>query len=94
MAELTVEQYWGAVLARESTERQEHRWWFQTTDAGRLVFISDVIEYQGDEHADIAEGRHYHREANAEIPDRVTEQLFAEGYDMIVSTSGNVLHRS
>lgn len=75
----------GLVLVRATDKaEQEHRWWFDETEAGRLLFGSEIIGYD--------EGRrHYVPEDEMEVPDRVRDELEAEGYETILDTEGRPL---
>lgn len=80
--EIEVREEGGSVLVSAHDEAEmEHRWWFDPTEAGRLVFVSEVIHYEDD-------SRHYVEEHEAVVPDPVHDALEAEGYDEVVDTSG------
>lgn len=83
----------GCVLACGYDEaEQHHRWWFDVTAAGRLVFISEVIHFEDmDRDAAGLDGRHYVDEDEAEVPPKVETALADAGYDQIVSTDGFLL---
>lgn len=95
MGDIEVKNYWGSVLA-EATDKahHNHRWWFETTEAGRLVLISEVIHFDADGDSvvdDLLTGRHYVDESKADVPDRVREVLEGEGFDCIVDPDGHVI---
>lgn len=82
----------GYVLVRATDKAgMTHRWWFDETDAGRLVFVSEVVQYKEDAHPEMTAGRHYMDEHKAEIPARVEKALAAEDFTTIVDTNGKIL---
>lgn len=77
----------GLVLAESSDPADmPHRWWFDVTEEGRLVFVGEVV--------DVGVGgnsRHYVEGEDAAVPDSIRAELRDEGYEMIVDTSGREL---
>jgi hypothetical protein len=93
--DIDVRHTWGCVLAeaRDSAE-QKHRWWFDETDAGRLVFISEVIHFEDLDDNDVGiDGRHYVDEADADVPPKIHDALADEGYETIVDTDAHIIER-
>lgn len=77
----------GLVLAEANDPADmSHRWWFDETDAGRLVFVGEVVDVEVD-----GNSRHYVEQDDAAVPDPIREELTAEGYETIVDTEGHVL---
>lgn len=81
--DIEVRRECGCVLVTANDKaNQEQRWWFDETDAGRLVFISEVIHFTDMDHEKIGiDGRHYVPEREADVPDKVRGALEAAGYD-------------
>lgn len=76
----------GLVLAESNDPAgQPHRWWFEETDAGRLVFVGEVIDVEVG-----GNSRHYVDEKDASVPPSIRTEL-DEQYEMIVDTSGREL---
>lgn len=76
----------GCILARRKTEGMERRWWFDETDAGRLVFIQEVAQLLDEDLG--TDRRFFAPEEEAAVPSDVRTALDEEGYDMIVDTDG------
>lgn len=88
---VTVDEYWGTVyvsISREHTDT-EHRWWFDVSSEGDLVFISEVIEWTDiTETGRTSDGRHYVDESYAEVTDRVVDVLDEWGFDGEIYEAG------
>lgn len=90
--DVTVEKACGLVLVRGNDKADmEHRWWFETTEAGRLVFVQEVIECDERFEGDLSVGRHFVPEDRAEVPDKVADALHENGYGSVVDTDGKIL---
>jgi hypothetical protein len=90
---IEVSEECGCVLVRANDKAdQEHRWWFDETDAGRLVFISEVIHFTDMQHEQVGlDGRHYVPEREADVPPKVESALDDEGYRGVFDTDGRPL---
>jgi hypothetical protein len=78
---LIVEEHFGCIVVRETESRIEHRWWFETTSANRLLLISEVVYYNSESHPELAAGRHYRKQDQSFVPSRVREALAQYGFD-------------
>lgn len=82
----------GCVLVRATDKAgMEHRWWFDETDAGNLVFVGEVVHYDEDAHPTLTAGRHYVPEDEASVPPRVEEALDEQDFKQIVDTDGHLI---
>lgn len=91
MAEISVRRTWGCLLVEKADSHSKHRWWFEQTKSGRLVFISQVAEYDKNEHPSLVEGRHYVSQEEAEVPENVRDALEDEGFERIFDSDGKEL---
>lgn len=93
-SDIQVDDFMGAVLVKANDKaEQTHRWWFDRTDEGRLVFCAEVIAYTED-YSFMTEtgGRHYVPENEMDVPDKVRDALQDEGFDTdIVDKNGRRL---
>jgi hypothetical protein len=99
--DLTVQEFWGAIVVQRDEGDLTRRWWFDTTDEGRLVFTSrvDACDVFGTrstsydtESSSQAEGerfeeRTYHDADDISVPRSVVEQLADEGFDAGIFSS-------
>lgn len=83
MPETTVEEVIGCVLAKHRAGTREHRWWFDVTDADRLVFVEEVVED--------GSGRHFMEKRQSSVPEQILDALEREGYDEVYDTDANPL---
>jgi len=75
MSHVTVEQFWGVTLARATDKAGlTHRFWFCTTDEGRVVCMSEVID-----HTD--ENRHFVPKSRISLPEPV-ERAVCDYHDV------------
>ena len=63
---------------------------FDITDAGRLVFISEVIHFADTDEIGV-NGRHYVAESDAAVPPAVADELNDNGFETILNTDGEVI---
>lgn len=90
--DIEVSDKFGCVLVRATDKAgMEHRWWFDETDAGRLVFVTEVVHYDKDTGAMVASGRHYVPEDEASVPPRIEEALDRRGHEGLVDIDGRTL---
>lgn len=67
MTKVTVMEWGGCVLATRHERDQCRRYWFDETDAGRLVFVSEVVESD--------DGREYIPTTDMALTDDVTAAI-------------------
>jgi len=89
-SDLAVERAWGGLVVRADKHNgMEHRWWFDETDDGRLVFCGEIIEFANLHERDLGlDARHYVDEKKMAVPTRVRERLAVEGYKTIFDLEG------
>lgn len=69
MTNVTVEQFWGTVMAKAVDKAgMEHRWWFDETDGGRIVCMAEVIDHTDD-------NRHFVPKSRISVPEPVSEAV-------------------
>jgi len=65
MSRVTVEQFWGCTLARSTDKAgMNHRFWFHTTDEGRVVCGAEVIDHSEND-------RHFVPQSRISVPEPV-----------------------
>lgn len=79
--DLTVKEFWGAIVVQRDEGDLQRRWWFDTTDDGGLVFTSRV------DSSDVFEQRTYHDADDISVPRSVVETLTDEGFDAGIFSS-------
>jgi len=75
MSQVTVEQFWGATVARFTDKAGlTHRLWFHTTDGGRVVCSAEVIDHSADD-------RHFVPQSRITVPEPV-ERAVCDYHDV------------
>lgn len=70
-----VREFWGAIVVSRDEGDMTRRWWFDTTEDGRLVFTTRV------DHSEMFESRNYLDSSETGVPKSVVEHLVDEGFE-------------